>query len=54
MIAMMRELAELLYGNKLEPVYHGEHNLRTLKELSRGHLAITRDLTRVMTCIKAI
>ena len=24
-----RELAELLYRNKLEPVYHGEHGIRT-------------------------
>jgi transposase len=39
-----RELAELLYRNKLEPVYHGEHGIRTLKELARSYLAITRDL----------
>jgi transposase len=38
-----RELAELLYRNKLEPVYHGEQGLRTLKELARGYLALTRD-----------
>lgn len=49
-----RELAELLYRNKLEPVYHGEHGIRTLKELARSYLAITRDPTRVMTRIKAI
>jgi transposase len=49
-----RELAELLYKNKLEPVYHGEHGIRTLKELARSYLAITRDVTRVMTRIKAI
>ena len=49
-----RELAELLYRNKLDPVYHGEQGLRTLKELARGYLAITRDLTRVMTRVKAI
>jgi hypothetical protein len=49
-----RELAELLYGNKLDPVYHGEQGLRTLKELARSYLAITRDLTRVMTRVKAI
>jgi hypothetical protein len=35
-------------------VYHGEHGLRTLKELARSYLTITRDLTRVMTRIKAI
>jgi hypothetical protein len=44
-----RELAELLYRNKLEPVYHGEQGLRTLKELARGYLALTRDLTRAMS-----
>ena len=30
-----RKLAELLFLNKLTPVYHGEHGVRTLKELSR-------------------
>jgi hypothetical protein len=30
-----RRLAELLRLNHLNPVYHGEHGLRTLKELSR-------------------
>jgi transposase len=49
-----RKLAELLYMNKLNPVYHGEHGLRTLRELARTYLAITRDLTRVMTRVKAI
>jgi len=49
-----RELAELLYRNKLQPVYHGEHGVRTLKELARSYLTITRDLTRVMSRLKAI
>jgi transposase len=49
-----RGLARLLYRNELEPVYHGEHGLRTLRELARTYLAITRDLTRVMTRVKAI
>ena len=49
-----RELAELLYRDKVKSVYHGEHGLRTLKELARSYLTITRDLTRVMTRIKAI
>src|SRR5271169_718418 len=30
-----RKLAELLYMDKLNAVYHGEHGVRTLKELSR-------------------
>ena len=42
-----RKLAELLHGNQLHAVYHGEHGLRTLKELGRSYLTITKDLTRV-------
>jgi transposase len=49
-----RELAELLYRNKIKAVYHGEHGLGTLKELARSYLTITRDLTRVMARLKAI
>jgi hypothetical protein len=30
-------LAELLRLDHLAPVYHGEHGLRTLKELVRGY-----------------
>ncbi len=49
-----RKLTELLRGNQLRPVYHGEHGLRTLKELGRSYLTITKDLTRVMNRIKAL
>ena len=49
-----RELAELLWRAKLQAVYHGEHGVRTLKELARSYLTITRDLTRVMSRLKAI
>ena len=49
-----RKLAELLRGNQLNPVYHGEHGVRTLKELGRSYLTITQDLTRVMSRIKAL
>jgi len=49
-----RELAELLWRNKIKTVYHGEHGLRTLKELARSYLTITRDLIRVMARLKAI
>src|SRR5712672_2205670 len=49
-----RKLAELLRGNQLHPVYHGEHGVRTLKELGRSYLTITKDLTRVMSRIKAL
>jgi hypothetical protein len=46
-----RKLAELLYMSKLSSVYHGEHGLRMLKELSRGYLTITKDLGRVISCV---
>ena len=49
-----RKLAELLRSNQLKPVYHGEHGVRTLKELGRSYLTITKDLTRVMNRIKAL
>src|SRR3989475_6226541 len=49
-----RRLAELLRLNHLNPVYHGEHGLRTLKELVRSYLTITKDLGRVMSRVKAI
>src|SRR5215475_3346740 len=49
-----RKLAELLYLNELNPVYHGEHGLRTLRELARSYLTITRDLTRVMARLNSI
>src|SRR5437879_10792070 len=49
-----RKLAELLYMNKLATVYHGEHGLRTMKELARSYLTITKDLTRVMNRLKAL
>src|SRR2546423_2814335 len=42
-----RKLAELLRGNQLHPVYHGEHEVRTLKELGRSYLTITKDVTRL-------
>ena len=31
-----RKLADLLRTGMLRPVYHGEHGLRTLRELARG------------------
>jgi transposase len=49
-----RRLAELLRLDHLTPVYHGEHGLRTLKELVRSYLTITRDQARVMSRVKAI
>jgi transposase len=49
-----RRLAELLRVDHLHPVYHGEHGLRTLKELVRSYLTVTKDLGRVMSRVKAI
>ena len=49
-----RKLAELLQNNQLRSVYHGDHGLRTLKELVRSYLTVTKDLSRVMTRVKAI
>jgi transposase len=49
-----RKLANLLRTGLLSPVYHGEHGLRTLRELARSYVAVTRDLTRVMNRLKAL
>jgi hypothetical protein len=49
-----RKLAELLRGNHLKPVYHGEQGLRTLKELARSYLNISKDVMRVMNRLKAL
>ena len=38
----------------LSAVYHGETGIRTLKELSRSYLTLTKDLTRVMNRLKAL
>ena len=49
-----RKLAELLRAGLLSAVYHGETGLRTLKELGRSYLAISKDLARTMNRIKAL
>src|SRR5438128_11336570 len=38
----------------LRPVYHGEHGLRTLRELGRSYQTLSQDLNRVMNRIKAL
>jgi transposase len=48
------KLAELLYLNKLSSVYHGENGGRMLRELARSYLTIVKDLTRVMSRLKAV
>jgi transposase len=49
-----RRLAELLRNGSLSAVDHGEKGLRTLRELSRSYLTISKDLTRVMNRLKAL
>jgi transposase len=49
-----KKLAELLRMGSLSAVYHGEHGLRMLKELSRSYLTISKDLGRVMNRLKAL
>src|ERR1700687_1597323 len=44
-----RKLVELLRSNLLRSVYHEEHGVRTLRELSRSYLTISGDLVCVMT-----
>ena len=47
-------LADLLRLGSLKGVYHGEHGLRTLKELSRSYQYLVSDCTRIKNRIKAI
>jgi transposase len=49
-----RKLAELLRLDSLKPVYHGETSVRTLRELARSYLTVVKDLTRVMSRLKAL
>lgn len=49
-----RKLADLLRSGLLSPVYHGGAGARTLKELVRSYLTITKDVTRVMNRIKGL
>jgi hypothetical protein len=48
------DLSNRLYMNKLSSVYHGGAGVRTLKELARSYLTISKDLARVMCRVKAI
>ena len=49
-----RKLADLLRGNHLKSVYHGENGVRTLRELARSYLTTVKDMTRVMNRLKAV
>ena len=49
-----QKLAELLRNGALKAVYHGDHGVRTLKELVRTYDCLVSDTTRVMNRLKAI
>jgi hypothetical protein len=49
-----RKLAELFRASLVRSVYHGQNGVRTLQELARRYLAISTDLIRVMSRVKAI
>ena len=49
-----QKLAELLRLGSLKAVYHGDHGMRTLKELVRSYDCLVSDTTRVMNRLKAI
>jgi hypothetical protein len=49
-----RKLSELLHAGMLRPVYHGEHGLRTLRELGRTYQTLSKDLNRLMNRVKAL
>ena len=49
-----RKLADLLRTGMLRAVYHGEHGLRTLRELGRSYRTISKDLKRVRNRMKAL
>jgi transposase len=49
-----QKLSELLRAGLLSPVYHGESGIRTLRELARSYLTVTKDLTRVMNRLKGL
>lgn len=48
------KLADLLRLGSLQPVYHGEHGLKALQELTRSYQYLVTDGTRVKNRIKAI
>jgi len=49
-----RKLSDLLRTGLLSPVYHGDAGVRTLRELARSYLTVTKDLTRVMNRLKGL
>ena len=49
-----RKLSDLLRAGLLSRVYHGDSGVRTLRELARSYLTVTKDLTRVMNRLKGL
>jgi transposase len=49
-----RKLSDLFRAGLVTPVYHGESGVRTLRELSRSYLTVSKDLTRVMNRLKGL
>src|SRR5215831_15730525 len=49
-----RKLSERLRLHDLKSVYHGHNGVRMLRELARSYLTIVKDLTRVMSRVKAL
>src|SRR5260370_41173883 len=49
-----RDLSNRLYMTKLSSVYHAGAVVRTMKELARSYLTISKDLGRVMSRVQAI
>jgi len=45
------QVTKVVVCGHLRPVYHGENGIRTLKELARSYLTISKDLTRVISCV---
>jgi transposase len=50
----VQKLSQLLQAGLLQPVYHGDHGTRALKELAHGYESLVRDRTRVKNRMKAI
>ena len=49
-----QKLSDLLRAGLLSPVYHEDAGVRTIRELARSYLTVTKDLTRVMNRLKGV
>lgn len=49
-----KRIAELLRTHGLNPVYHGEHSTRDIKELAQSYSSLVKDSTRVKSRLKAL